>query len=106
VTTGKKPSARPNTLGMENPQIRSNLHRPGQSVRRCGVHQFAGLFPLVVFVDVDLRTTARAIWVLLSAVVAARIEEGQELTVNTGPKISSVMVIDLGSLVTMTVGWM
>lgn len=87
------------------PQFRSHVHESSsllgengtsQTILGSRVDELERLFILFVVVDVDLGqvSTYGHLW-------------GDEvLTVMTGPKISWVMVIDLGSLVTMTVGWM
>jgi len=77
----------------------------GKSVVGGGVDELAGLLVLVVLVDVTLSRVKVETPEKISAYVSdPTLPLTPVLTVMTGPKISSTMVHDLGSLVRMTVG--
>lgn len=82
----------------------------GETVLGCGVDELAGGLKVGVLVDVHLgvggqhrpkRTRAKA----RGRQEVELVRKECWLTVMTGPKISWVMETDLGSFVTMTVGW-
>ena len=75
---------------------RGHSHRSGQCVLRSRVNKVEGGVVVGVLEDVNLNPC----------------EDGDKMlrpiapTVRTGPKISSTIVMDLGSFVRITVGWM
>ena len=74
-----------------------NVHGTSESIVSGGVDELEGFIELVIVVHVGLisREYARTVK-----------KDAAQPTVMTGPKISSRIVTDLGSLVRMTVGLM